>query len=201
MTSVNTFGEWEVIAGNPSLDAVMDRIVTGRSVAGAEASEWIAGLLADVPPGRAVLDLGCGVGRNLIWMAIERPDLKVVGYDSEAMLSRVCEYAAEKHGVALPENVVLSSDWEAVCREKYDLAIVSLVFQHVKPEAIREYAGGLIESARVIAVHGRRWNDHSSDTTWEILEECGLHPSNADSVGYAARGHNEDHHLCIYRVR
>jgi SAM-dependent methyltransferase len=35
---------------------------------GAEPNRWVAGALADLPPGRA-LDLGCGEGRNALWLA------------------------------------------------------------------------------------------------------------------------------------
>jgi SAM-dependent methyltransferase len=51
---------------------------------GAEPNRWVASVLGDVPPGRA-LDLACGEGRNAIWLARRGWTLTAVDFSSVAV--------------------------------------------------------------------------------------------------------------------
>lgn len=202
--SIDDFGAWGGVASALDLDGVSKASVGGLSVASAGPDKWLADALLDfVPEGGAVLDLGCGLGRNLVWMARERPDITASGYDALPMVVRVPEYSLAKYGKPMPDNVSTYAppDWPEVCDSHYDLAIASLVLQHLSPAAIAAYVEDLKQAADVLVVYGRRANDHSQKTTWELLEECGLHPDNADDIDYSPRGDKDDHYLCIYRIK
>jgi hypothetical protein len=53
-----------------------------------------------------------------------------------------------------------------------------------------------------LVVFGRRFNDDMVNekykNTWQIFENNGLYPSNANEVSYKTHGDLEEHTLCIY---
>ncbi|RUW95862.1 class I SAM-dependent methyltransferase [Mesorhizobium sp. M8A.F.Ca.ET.059.01.1.1] len=64
----------------------------------------IAGL--DVPPGGAVLELGCGTGRNIILAARAYPDARFFGLDISAEMLETASKAIDREG--LSDRVVLA---------------------------------------------------------------------------------------------
>lgn len=201
--SIHDFGVWPHLAKFESLDGVAKNITWGVSAADTTPDAAILEAVADIPEGGTVLDLGCGLGRNLIGIAKDRPDVEVVGYDAAEMVARVPEYARVVCGGPLPQNAVVipAPDWDEVKAGHYDVVIASLVFQHLTPAAIAAYVDDVKGMAETLVVYGRRANDHSQKTTWELLEECGLYPDNADDIDYSPRGDSEEHYLCIYRIK
>jgi SAM-dependent methyltransferase len=118
MTGERT-GEWTDLAASASDDDLRERILTGFKD-GKPFAPYLPTLPLPVPAG-AVLDFGCGLGRNFPYLTSIAA--RVVGYDLPAMIER-CRTAAS----AAAE---LSSDWEAVRRERFDFVFASLVLQHV----------------------------------------------------------------------
>ncbi|TGT35412.1 class I SAM-dependent methyltransferase [Mesorhizobium sp. M8A.F.Ca.ET.165.01.1.1] len=64
----------------------------------------IAGL--DVPPGGAVLELGCGTGRNIILAARAYPDARFFGLDISAEMLETASKAIDREG--LSDRVMLA---------------------------------------------------------------------------------------------
>jgi chloramphenicol O-acetyltransferase type A len=92
-----------------------------------------------------VLELGCGTGRNLAWLA-ERGAARLVGVDfSQEMLAVAVE--------RLPGAELLCRDLTQplpLGDQSFDLVVISLVLEHIeRPERV------LAEAARVLAPGGR----------------------------------------------
>lgn len=57
-----------------------------------------------LPPGRILVDLGCGSGQYLLYLAQRRLDIRIIGFDSESMIragNRLLEEAGLKPRVTL----------------------------------------------------------------------------------------------------
>jgi SAM-dependent methyltransferase len=116
--------EWVVLAATASDEDVREKILTGFKD-GKPFTPYVPTQALPVPAA-AVLDFGCGLGRNFPYLTSVAA--RVVGYDLPAMIDR-CR-------VASPVRVAaLSSDWPAVRNERFDFIFASLVLQHV-PEDV-----------------------------------------------------------------
>lgn len=79
---------WRRRAGDAGSAAVLwrnpdyNRLVRGRE------HEQISPVLAALPAGAAVLDIGCGIGEVTRWLLAQRPDLRVTGVDFPEMVER-----------------------------------------------------------------------------------------------------------------
>jgi SAM-dependent methyltransferase len=116
--------EWIALAASASDEELRERILTGFKD-GKPFTPYVPTLALPLPAA-AVLDFGCGLGRNFPYLASVAA--RVVGYDLPPMIER-CQPAASQSQVAL------SSDWGALREERFDLIFASLVLQHV-PEAV-----------------------------------------------------------------
>jgi S-adenosylmethionine-diacylgycerolhomoserine-N-methlytransferase len=58
-------------------------------------------LLADLapPPGGSVLELGCGTGRNLVFLARRHPDVRLYGIDISPEMLSTARRSIARHGV------------------------------------------------------------------------------------------------------
>src|SRR5215212_8171034 len=119
-------GEWADLAASATDDELRERILTGFRD-GKPFTPYVPTLPLPVPAA-AVLDFGCGLGRNFPYL--KSVASRVVGYDLPAMIER-CRRAAPVAADAL------SSDWEAVRVERFDLVFASLVLQHVPEHVCR----------------------------------------------------------------
>lgn len=197
------FGSWVTFAERDGLDRLVGMIATGRTADTVAADPEIREFLSALPAGSRVLDFGCGVCRNAADFAIAFPHLSVVGYDSPQMLGRAAEFVRHRHGVDLAGvgNLTLSGDWTKLASERFDLVYATLVLQHIEPGDIRSYLADIKAMAPRLLVHGRRKNDHSSESTWRIIESCGLVPANAAAIGYSPDGPDEEHlPICVYEI-
>ena len=131
-------GEWSELAASASDEDLRERILTGFKD-GKPFTPYVPTLPLPVPAA-AALDFGCGLGRNFPFLSSVAA--RVVGYDVPPMIER-CRRAMP-HGAA-----VLSSDWEAVRRERFDFVFASLVLQHL-PEPV--CAAALADFARIAPV-------------------------------------------------
>lgn len=195
------FGAWATFAETNDLNQLVHMIATGRDADTVLPDAEIASFVADLPPSSRVLDFGCGVCRNAASVALANPGLEVVGYDSPQMLHRAGEFLRHRYGSESIANLTLCSDWASLASQRFDLVYATLVFQHVPPDEIRQYLSDVQRMSPRLIVHGRRKNDHCSQSTWAILESCGLVPANAAEIGYAAAGPDEEHlPPCVYEI-
>lgn len=89
-------------------------------------NQSLAELVADFEPGRA-LDLGCGEGADVIWLAEQ--GWKVTGVDiSVTAIARAREAASEKAEDGQTDFVVADLEsWVSESTDKYDLIIASFL--------------------------------------------------------------------------
>ncbi|MCB9574107.1 MAG: class I SAM-dependent methyltransferase [Kofleriaceae bacterium] len=105
--------------------------------------------LDGVARGGAVLDVGCGGGQNLLWLADNRPDLALTGLDlSPRQVARARRRAAARD---LPIEVVEGSALDLPFDAGRFDAVLSLASIKHWPDPAR----GLAECARVLAPGGR----------------------------------------------
>lgn len=127
-------GEWADLAAAASDEDLRERILTGFKD-GKPFTPYVPTVPLPVPAA-AVLDFGCGLGRNFPYLTSIAA--RVVGYDLPAMIAR-CRAAA-----ATPADL-LSSDWNALRAERFDFIFASLVLQHVTEpvcrSALADFAG------------------------------------------------------------
>ena len=78
------------------------------------------------------------------------------------------------------------------------------MFQHIHEEDLNVYLNDIKSMTNRLIVSGRRFNDDSVDgkykNTWQILENNGYHPSNADVIKYSIEGDPEEHITCVYDI-
>ena len=113
-------GDWVELAATASDDELREKILTGFKD-GKPFTPYVP-TLALPSPIDAVLDFGCGLGRNFPYLKTIAQ--RVVGFDLPEMIAR-CRVMAPG-GADL-----LSSDWESVRETPFDLVFASLVLQHV----------------------------------------------------------------------
>ena len=118
--------EWAELAATASDEDVREKILTGFKD-GKPFTPYVPTLSLPVPAA-AVLDFGCGLGRNFPYLISVAA--RVVGYDLPAMIDR-CRAASP-----VPVDA-LTSDWAAVRNERFDFVFASLVLQHVPEEVCR----------------------------------------------------------------
>ncbi|SCW48072.1 S-adenosylmethionine-diacylgycerolhomoserine-N-methlytransferase [Sphingobium faniae] len=115
------------------------------------------GLIADLAPpkGGAVLEIGCGTGRNLIAVGKAWPNTRLYGVDiSEAMLE-TARMSMGKAGMAdratLAQGDACSFDAEAL----FGRATFERVFISYALSMIPDWRGALVHAARHVAPGGR----------------------------------------------
>lgn len=79
---------WRRRAGEAGSAAVLWRNPDYNRLVREREYEQIAPVLAALPPGAAVLDIGCGIGEVTRWLLSQRPDLRVTGVDFPEMVER-----------------------------------------------------------------------------------------------------------------
>ncbi len=63
------------------------------------------------------------------------------------------------------------------------------------------YIDSIKKMTDLLIVSGRRLNDDDNKNTWEILENNGLYPINAEEINYQVNGDPHEHITCIYNLR
>ena len=76
-----------------------------------------------IPENARVIDIGCGGGFPILPLAIVRPDLKLVGVDSTAKKIRYVQSVADELGLAVTAIAGRAEEYQAECRETFDVAI------------------------------------------------------------------------------
>jgi SAM-dependent methyltransferase len=116
------------VAGAADTDEIRERILTGYKD-GKPFTPYVPTVALPPHPGR-VLDFGCGLGRNFPYLT--QMSRSVTGFDLPPMIER-CRAAA----VVPVER--LTSDWDALRTDAFDLIFASLVLQHVEAGPMRAF--------------------------------------------------------------
>lgn len=209
MNISNSFGAWSNHIPNSDLNKTIDYVLTGYNIDTIKPS---ANLLSYInrekgDSGLTILDFGCGIGRNLIFLSQSLPTCKIYGYDNDNMLSQAKKFAIQKYDKNLDTttNIALMSNWDTIKHYKFDFIYATLVFQHIVEDALSQYLIDIKSMTDTLLVESRRYNDDfESNTpihknTWKILEKNGLYPYFCTQE-YAVDGDPEDHFLCIYKI-
>jgi 2-polyprenyl-3-methyl-5-hydroxy-6-metoxy-1,4-benzoquinol methylase len=199
----DTFNGWNDV-GTYQIDSVMDYILTGRKAADAKFDSWLLPFIGPLDQSQKILDFGCGIGRNTFGLANTSPNWNVTGYDNEYMIGRKEEYYQLHYTLPIPPNVVFSSNWEMIKIQKFDVIVCSLVLQHIYEDALAVYVQDFKTMTKKLLVVGRRYNDEHRHSTWDLLQEYGLVPtefySGHQKIPFSAEGDPNDHHLAIYML-
>jgi SAM-dependent methyltransferase len=118
--------EWGELAATATDDELRDRILTGFKD-GKPFTPYVPTLPLPSPID-AVLDFGCGLGRNFPYL--KTIAAQVVGFDLPEMIARC-------RALSVAGAVELSSDWDRLSSHRFDLVFASLVLQHVPEDWCR----------------------------------------------------------------
>lgn len=90
--------------------------------------EQIRPVLASLPAGAAVLDIGCGIGEMTRWLLAQRPDLRLTGVDFPEMVAR-----AAREVPASPNLEWVASSADAFERPAaFDLVLSSACYSAIR---------------------------------------------------------------------
>ena len=103
----------------------------------------------DLPPGGAVVDVGCGTGTFAIALAAMRPDARVTGVDGDP---QILELARRKPGAAAVTWSHGLADELPLADASADAAVMSLLLHHLDPAGKRR---ALANAVRVLRPGGR----------------------------------------------
>jgi 2-polyprenyl-3-methyl-5-hydroxy-6-metoxy-1,4-benzoquinol methylase len=199
----DTFNGWKKIDKEP-LQKVIDLVITNGTVESVNPDTHLYHLFGDEQEPLKILDFGCGICRNTCYMSMTYPHWNVYGYDNDNMLKHAHTFCNQKYSISLykQSNLTLTSNWEQLKTQKFDVIFASLVFQHIYEDNLSVYLQDMRKMTKKLIVSGRRFNDEMIDgkykNTWEIFENNGYYPSNANEISYKKYGDLEEHSLCIY---
>lgn len=201
----NSFNGWSRI-NNSSLEAVVDLVLTNGTTDTIKSDSWLLDDIGDSNKTISVLDFGCGVGRNIFDFSLKRKNWNFYGYDNKNMLDKAKEYLKVKFNKDLESisNLHLSDNWSELKTKKFDCIYATIVFQHIYENDLNLYLKDIKQMTHRLIVSGRRFNDdmigNKFKNTWQILENNGLYPTNADLINYKVDGDPEEHTYCIYDI-
>lgn len=134
--------------------------------------------------GEVALDFGCGVGRNSV--ALSETYNKVISFDLPSMINLV-----PKENKL--DGIEYTTDWEYVKTFKFDIALASLVFQHIEDSELNSYLSDLSHIVDKLVLHSRTWIDHSGSQVLPIVEKYFI----IDTIEYTRDPNNpvDDHFI------
>lgn len=176
-------------------DQLAEKILTGcGGVKGFTPDLFVIQTLLEDGPVDAVLDFGCGMGRNIVGLMNTCPTATVVGYDSPVMLNRAARYLS---GFDFNNRQPgLSANWDVIRTMSFDCILAGLVFQHIPEEELRGYLRDMACMTTRLIAYGRRYNDDGRKNTWKIVRE--FFAIERDPAGdFTLDGPPDDHHLLV----
>lgn len=195
----NSFGEWGSSIPTSSLNTTIDYVVTGKTIQDIEHDVTIVDHIKEPNRKLRILDFGCGVGRNAIFLAENYQQWDMYGYDNPQMLKQTHNFCKQKYNKSIDDikNLTLFDNWDLVKTQYFDYIYATLVFQHIKEDVLLTYLADIKNMTKNLLVFGRRFNDHSYKNTWQILEKAELYPIN---TSYQRDGDAHEHSWCIYQL-
>jgi SAM-dependent methyltransferase len=154
--------DWSSLARSADGDELREQILAGYK-SGKPFTPYVPTLDLPSPIG-AVLDFGCGVGRNFPYLKTIAD--RVVGYDLPQMIARCRALAGE------PVDLLMD-DWTDVTQHPVDLIFAALVLQHIEPAACRSYLLDFAGLAPVVYLLTRAQSDFGPNVL-ELVAETGL---------------------------
>lgn len=129
----------------PVYDLASEVLGFGRSF------KAVVARLAEVQPGEAVLDLGCGTGTLLQALVARQPGARFTGIDPDRQVLAIARRRLQRSArtVELVEGYAQDLPFPD---QAFDLVISTLIFHHL-PDPVKVCALG--EVRRVLAPHGR----------------------------------------------
>jgi len=197
-------------------DEIADAYLAARDRSGSSGDMLLLRqLLADLPPGSAVLDVGCGAG-DPASIAIADAGMNVVGVDiSEAQIERA------RHAVPTGEFRVADISEMELPEASFDLVIAFYSLFHIPREAhAAVYASvrrALRPQGRFVATLGRRdhavdlsdewiggapmfWSHFDTPTSLAMLQEAGFVIDEVRWVAETLRDTGFEHPFVVARV-
>lgn len=195
----NSFGEWGGSIPTSSLNTTIDYVVTGKTIQDIAHDATIVDHIKEPNRKLRILDFGCGVGRNAIFLAENYEQWNIYAYDNPQMLKQMYHFCKEKYNKSIDDikNLTLFDNWDLVKTQYFDYIYATLVFQHIREDILLTYLEDIKNMTKNLLVFGRRYNDHSSYNTWAILEKAELYPIN---TSYQRDGDDHEHSWCIYQL-
>lgn len=188
-----------------TLDQMADKMITGKAANELLPDEFLFPYIGDRLDELTIIDFGCGIGRNLYHLAEFSPCWNVIGYDQPRMIEYTGEYFELKFRQPRNKirdifpNLSTETNWSILRCKKVDVIFSTLVFQHLSEKDLFGYVEDIKNMAKRLIVAGRRWNDEKGNSTWGLLEKCGLYPDKCNSPEfYNAEGPRDDHFCCVY---
>jgi cyclopropane fatty-acyl-phospholipid synthase-like methyltransferase len=186
------------------LENVVDLVITNGTTNTINSDMWMTSMIGDTNNKLSILDFGCGVGRNIFDFSQKFNNWKFYGYDNSNMLKKAGEYSIKKFDKNINQypNIELFSEWDVLKSIKFDCVYATIVFQHIYEKDLNLYIQDIKKMTNRLIVSGRRFNDDiindKHKNTWQILENNGLYPSNANEISYKIDGDPDEHITCIY---
>jgi 2-polyprenyl-3-methyl-5-hydroxy-6-metoxy-1,4-benzoquinol methylase len=202
---MKSFNGWQNV-DKFTLHEVVNLVLTNGVPETIPFDSWLLEHMGDENLNKNVLDFGCGVGRNIIPLSIERKNWNFIGYDNINMLKKLEEYSLFRFHKNIDEytNIKFFSDWEYLKTKKFDIVYCTLVLQHIYEPQLSVYINDFKKMTNFLIVYGRRFNDEHQKSTWKILEENGLIPykfyQGNEEIEYNSEGNLHDHSLAIYQL-
>jgi SAM-dependent methyltransferase len=199
----NSFNGWFYV-DQYNLNKVVDLVLTNGTAETIKSDMWLTSFIGDENASLSILDFGCGVGRNIFDFSHNFPNWKFYGYDNPNMIDKANEYSNIRFGKNIQQysNLELFSDWDKLKTKKFDCIYATIVFQHIYENDLNLYLKDIKQMTRRLIVSGRRFNDDmigdKYKNTWQILENNGFYPSNANEINYKIDGDPDQHITCIY---
>ena len=142
---------WKHVAQLPEED-IKEALITGYKNGNPFAPHYYDFFHPGVKAGK-ILDFGCGIGRN--FPAIRNFSEEIVAYDIPDMVDACRKYAD-------CTSVSLLEDWKEVTIQQFDVAIMSLVVQHMEnKEALKQCLIDISNCSEFLYVSTRCWIDGS----------------------------------------
>jgi cyclopropane fatty-acyl-phospholipid synthase-like methyltransferase len=123
---------------------------------------------------QTILDFGCGIGRNCLFLCQDNPTWNIVGYDNEMMLEKIKDYSLKKYdrNINTFTNLTLHHDWNEIKKIKFDWIVCLYVLQHIKESDLDIYLEDFKKIGCKLLVRGREWLDElEEDRTHKNVEK------------------------------
>jgi SAM-dependent methyltransferase len=136
-------------AGRAAFTGLYDQVMAWTMREGTWRPRLTDAVIAGLPPGGTVVDVGCGTATQAIAIARARPDARVIGVDGDPQVLALA--AAKRGGGEQLELIEGLAGGLPLPTGSADRVILSLVLHHLLPDAKRAALG---EVRRVLSAGG-----------------------------------------------